>query len=64
MREAAEEAVTVGQHFEGAGAADDLAALDLPADDGDDELHPAHAGVFGDALALSATPNSLGICRR
>ena len=31
---AAQEAVAVGQHFERAGAADDLAALDLAADDG------------------------------
>ena len=52
MRLAAEEAVAVGQDFQGAGAADDLAALDLPPDDGDDELRPAHAGVLGDALAL------------
>ncbi len=32
---AAQEAVAVRQHFEGAGAADDFAALDLPADDAD-----------------------------
>ena len=34
VRGAAEEAVAVGQDLEGAGAADDLAAFDLPADDG------------------------------
>ena len=49
---AAEEAVAVGQDFERAGAADDLAALDLPADDADDELGPVHAGVLVDALFL------------
>ena len=49
---AAQEAVAVGQHFEGAGAADDHAALDLPAHDAHDELAAVHAGVFGDALAL------------
>ena len=49
---AAQEAVAVGQHFERAGAAHDLAALDLPADDADDELAAAHAGVLGDAFAL------------
>ena len=48
---AAQEAVAVGQHFERAGAADDLAALDLPADDADDELAAVHAGVLGDAFA-------------
>ena len=49
---AAQEAVAVGQDFEGAGAADDLAAFDLPADDGHDQLAAVHAGVFGDAFAL------------
>ena len=49
---AAQEAVAVGQHFEGAGAAHDLAALDLLSDDGDDQLAAVHAGVFGDAFAL------------
>ena len=52
MGGAAQEAVAVGQDFEGAGAADDFAAFDLPADDADDELAAGHAGVFGNALSF------------
>ena len=49
---AAQEAVAVGQHFQRAGTAHHLAALDLTAYHGHDELGAVHAGVFGDPLAL------------
>src|SRR5262249_30593436 len=52
MSSAAEEAVAVGQHLEGAGAANDLIAFDLLADNGDDELDTGHASVFDDSLAF------------
>ena len=60
---AAQEAVAVGQHFQGAGAADDLAALDLPADDADDEL-ARFMPVCSAMPSFSASANSLGIGRR
>ena len=47
-----QEAVAVGQDFEGAGAAHGDAAFDLPADDAHDELAAIHAGVFADAFAF------------
>ena len=52
MGHGSQEAVAIGQHFEGAGAAYDQAAFDLPADDAHDELAAIHAGVFVDAFAL------------
>src|SRR5262249_25601156 len=52
VRLAAEEPVAVGQHFQGARPADDFAALDLPADDANDQLGAAHTGVFADAFLL------------
>ena len=52
MRGAAEETVAVRQDFQGSGAAHHFAALDLPPDDGDDELGPRHASVLHDPFAL------------
>ena len=50
--QAAEKPVAVRQHFQSAGAAHDIAAFDLAADDAHDELAAVHAGVLVDALAL------------
>ena len=60
MGGAAQEAVAIGQHFERARAANDLAALDLPPHDADDQLGASHAVMFGDAFASSASGKELG----
>jgi hypothetical protein len=47
-----QEAVAIGKDFEGTGPANDFATLDLAANNADNQLGAAHAGVFVDAFFL------------